>query len=186
MIFLPTSYSVVRLTRLEAYASSRGHAQIDQLILPTHTSSMSVACHNGRVYHNGFYHGPLPVRNTFDYLHINKLSLLSSTKMATLEPPVGSGADATIDVGDIWRTAISRYEKTSMVKLESLAGASSVDEVLNDVHERGTKFKSYRHDGSKLDRFRTLVSKSLNPIDQVCNLVGLAASTVRRQPLPAF
>ncbi len=106
--------------------------------------------------------------------------------MATLEPPAGSDAAATIDIGEIWRTAISRYEKTSMVKLESLAGASSVDEVLNDIHERDTKFKSYRHDGSKLDQFRTLVGKSLNPIDQVCNLVGLAASTVRRQPLPAF
>jgi len=107
-------------------------------------------------------------------------------KMAILEPPVEAKADATIDVGAIWRVAMDRYEELTMVKIESLAGASNVDEILSDIHERGTKFKGYRHDGSKLDKFRTLVSKSLNPIDKVGNMVALAASTVRRQPLPAF
>ncbi len=107
-------------------------------------------------------------------------------KMSTLEPPVESEADATIDIGVIWGEAVVEFEKTTMVKIESLAGASNVDEILNDVRERETKFKGYRHDGSKLDKFRTLVSKSLNPIDKVGNMVALAASTVRRQPLPAF
>ena len=106
-------------------------------------------------------------------------------KMATLEQPVESEAGATIDIGVIWREAVSSYEKTTMVKIESLARASNVDEILNDVRERETKFKCYRHDGSKLDNFRTLVSKSLNPIDKVGNMVALAASTVRRQSLPA-
>jgi len=130
--------------------------------------------------------GRLPVGQILDYLRINTLSLLSSMKMAILEPPVEAKADATIDVGAIWRVAMDRYEELTMVKIESLAGASNVDEILSDIHERGTKFKGYRHDGSKLDKFRTLVSKSLNPIDKVGNMVALAASTVRRQPLPAF
>lgn len=107
-------------------------------------------------------------------------------EMATLEPPVKSEADATIDIGVIWKEAVDSYEKTTMVKIESLARASNVDEILNDIREREIKFKDYRHDGSKLDKFRTLVSKSLNPIDKVGNMVALAASTVRRQSLPEF
>ena len=107
-------------------------------------------------------------------------------KMATLEPSVESEADATIDVGAIWRVAMDRYEEITMVKIESLAGASNVDEILNDIRERETKFKVYRHDGSKVDEFRTLVSKSLNPIEKLGDMVALAASTVRRQSLPAF
>lgn len=107
-------------------------------------------------------------------------------KMVTLEPAVESEADATIDIGVIWREAVASYEKTTMVKIESLARASNVDEILDEVRERQTKFKGYRHDGSKLDKFRTLVSKSLNPIDKVGNMVASAASTVRRQSMPAF
>ena len=107
-------------------------------------------------------------------------------EMATLEPPVESKADATIDIGVIWREAVDSYEKTTIVKIESLARATNVDEILNDIRERETKFKGYRHDGSKLDKFRTLISKSLNPIDKVGNMVALAASTVRRQSLPDF
>ena len=30
-----------------------------------------------------------------------------------------------------------------------------MDEILDEIHERETKFKGYRHDGSKSDRFRS-------------------------------
>ncbi len=73
-----------------------------------------------------------------------------------------------------------------MEKMETLAGASSVDVILDDIHEKETKFKRYRHDGSKLDKFRTLVSKSLDPIDKVGNLVASAASMVWKQPFPGI
>ena len=82
------------------------------------------------------------------------------------EPPVESGADATIDVGAIWRVAMDRYEEITTVKIESLTGVRNVDEILKDIREREREFKDYRHDGSKLDKFRTLVSMSLNPIDK--------------------
>lgn len=102
-----------------------------------------------------------------------------------IESPVESKADATIEFGAIWKVAINRYEEITMVKIQSLAEANNVDEILNDIHERETKFKGYRHDGSKLEKFRTLVSKSLNPIEEVGDMVASAASTVRKQPLPA-
>ena len=105
--------------------------------------------------------------------------------MATLIPPVDPKADATIDVGAIWRKAIDRYEKITMIKIESLTGVSNVDEILNDIQERETKFKVYRHDGSKFDKFRTLVSRSLNLVTKVGDIVTSATSTVRKQILPA-
>ena len=107
------------------------------------------------------------------------------TKMATIEFPVELKADAAIEFGAIWKVAIDRYEEITMVKIQSLAGANNVDEILNHIHERETEFKGYRHDGSKLDKFRTLVSKSLNPIEKVGDMVASAASTVRKQPFPA-
>ena len=127
--------------------------------------------------------GRLPGGQTLDNLNINTVSLLSSMKMATFEQPIESAADATVDVGEIWSSAIIRYEKDAMVNIESLARASDVDEILSVIREREKKFKGYRHDGSKLDRFRTLVSKSLSPIDKLGNIVASAVSTVRVQPL---
>lgn len=156
-------------TLFQSYTESR--------VLPATTAeSITTAVGKGR----------LPVGQNLGYLHIKASSLLSSMKMANLEPPVESKAGATIDVGAIWKVAMDRYEEITTVKIESLTGASNVDEILKDIRERETKFKGFRHDGSKLDKFRTLVSKSLNPIDTVGNMVALAASTVRRQPLPAF
>ena len=104
-------------------------------------------------------------------------------EMLRFESPVKFDADANIDVGLIWDEAIHRYEATTMVKIESLAGARNVDEILNAIHERERNFKGYRHNGSKLDKFRTLISKCLNPIDKVGNMVASGASTVKRQPL---
>ena len=105
--------------------------------------------------------------------------------MSTVEMPIESEADSITDLGTIWKVAMDRYEEITMVKIQSLAGANNVDEILNDIHERETKFKGYRHDGSKLDKFRMLVSKSLNPIEKLSDMVASAASTVRKQPLPA-
>ena len=111
------------------------------------------------------------------------MSVLSSLNMATLQQPTESITDATIDVGEIWSTAITRYEQDAMVKIESLARASNVDEILNVIRENEKNFKGYRHDGSRLDKFRTLVGKSLNPIEKLGDMVASAVSTVTMQPL---
>ena len=100
--------------------------------------------------------------------------------MATVELSIRSKTAATTDVGAIWKAAIDRYEKVTMVKIETLARANNVDEILDEIHGREVKFKGYRHDGSKSDKFRSLVSKSLGPIEKLSNIVALAASTVRQ------
>jgi hypothetical protein len=92
--------------------------------------------------------------------------------MATVGLPV----DATTDVGAIWKEAIDRYEDITKVKIESMARARNVDEVLRETRDRDTKFRAFRHDETKMDNFRTLVSRSLGPIEKVGSMVASAAS----------
>lgn len=87
--------------------------------------------------------------------------------------------DATTDIGEIWKEAIDSYQQITKVKIESLTPAGNVDEVLSATRESEIKFKGYRHDGTKLDKFRTLVSKSLGPIEKVGSIVASSASAVR-------
>ena len=54
-----------------------------------------------------------------------------------------------------------------------------MDQVLNDIGEDEGRFKRHRHDGSKSDKFRTLVSQSLAPIQSVGGIVAHATKTVR-------
>ncbi len=95
---------------------------------------------------------------------------------------VGAGAEtsAPTDIGVIWKAAIDRYEEITMVKIKSLVEDNKVDDILVNIHERETMFKDYRHDGSKLDKFRSLVGKSLSPIEKLSNVVSSAALAVRQ------
>ena len=88
------------------------------------------------------------------------------------------GGDTTTDVDEIWKAAIERYEEVAGVKFTSLASAHSVDDILNEIHEREARFKSRRHDGSRVDRFRTLVRKSLAPVDRIGEVAAQGASGV--------
>lgn len=86
--------------------------------------------------------------------------------MTTLSLSVESKADVIIEFDAIWRVAIDCYEKITMIKIQSLVEVNNVNEILNDIHERETKFKAHHHDNSKLNKFRTLVNKSLNFIEK--------------------
>ena len=74
--------------------------------------------------------------------------------------------------------------KSLPVKIESLTIANNVDGILDEIHGRETKFKGYRHDGSKADKFRSLVSKSLGPIEKLSSVAASTTSTVK-QKLPS-
>lgn len=100
--------------------------------------------------------------------------------MTTSGSPVQSQMDCANNVNDIWKKAIDHYEKTTTEKINTPAQVKSVDQILDDMHEREKSFRSYRHDGSRLEKFRTLVGKSLNPIERVGNIVATAASVVGR------
>jgi hypothetical protein len=100
---------------------------------------------------------------------------MAAAKLSIRSKPVNTNIDAA------WRVAISRYEMATSVKIDSLAKVNSVDEILAELHIKETEIKDHRHDGSKVDRFRSLLSKSLRPMQQLCDLVASAASIVRRQ-----
>jgi hypothetical protein len=97
--------------------------------------------------------------------------------MAIVELPAESRTDADINIGVIWKAALDRYEKIIIVKIESLAEAANVDDILNEIYEGEITFKDYRYDSFKLDKFRTLVSKNLDRIDKVGNIIALTTST---------
>ena len=101
--------------------------------------------------------------------------------MATVAAAPSSGADATSNIAAIWKGAIDRYEQITKAEMQHMAQASSVDDILNNIHDQETKFKGFRHSGSKTDKFRTLVSKCLDPINKVGDIVASASSTVRNQ-----
>jgi fungal STAND N-terminal Goodbye domain len=116
-------------------------------------------------------------------LCMSVLALLWSVHMTTVELSFSSASvDTTTDVGAIWREAIDRYEEITKVKIESLPRASNIDEVLRETQKRDSTFRGYRHDETKLDKFRTLMNESLSPIGKVGNMVASASSAVRKQP----
>ena len=82
------------------------------------------------------------------------------------------------DVGALWQKAIERYEKTTHVKIETLPKVNKVDEILAEVHAKKLVFEGYRNDGSYVDRFRSLVTKSLQPVERLGEIVGSAVSSV--------
>lgn len=88
------------------------------------------------------------------------------------------------DVDKIWQAAIRRYKETTKVDLGSLTVAKSVDDILLEINDRDEGFKRKRHDKTKLDKFRTLVSKSLQPIQTITEVVSQALSEVN--PLLSF
>ena len=118
-------------------------------------------------------------QQTINQFLVGTLSLFSFTKMASAELPVELETNATTDVGTIWKTAIDRYEEVTAVKIQSLAVVNNVDDILAEISERDMKLKGHRHDSSKSDKFRTLVSKSLSPIEKLSNIGASVAAAVR-------
>ena len=73
-----------------------------------------------------------------------------------------------------------RYEEITKVKIESLTRVDNADRIMEEIQGKETGFKGYRHDSSKLDKFRSAVSKSLGAIDKLSSILGPALSHVRQ------
>ena len=106
--------------------------------------------------------------------------------MATTTPAIQVQAASNNAFSKIWERAIEGFEELSLEKIDHLPKANNVDEILVHVRERESKFKLYRHDGSKVDKFRTLVSKSLDPVDKIGNMVATAATVVWLYSMTSF
>lgn len=82
------------------------------------------------------------------------------------------------DIGRIWQAALDEYESITGIRIQAFDGVNTIEGVLSAIIKDEEKFKHRRHDGSKLDRFRTLVAQSLGPIDKLGSIANNAAKGV--------
>lgn len=82
------------------------------------------------------------------------------------------------DVGRIWQAALDEYETLTGIRIQAFDGANNIEGVLSEITKDEDKFKHRRHDGSKLDKFRTLVAQSLGPIEKLGSIANNAAKGV--------
>ncbi|KAF9768691.1 hypothetical protein IL306_013959 [Fusarium sp. DS 682] len=81
------------------------------------------------------------------------------------------------DVGLLWQNAIDRYKEITD-KDGEIERVANVQQVLDTIEDREEKFKWRRHDGSKIDKFRTLVNQALAPLQLIGELVVQATKTL--------
>lgn len=86
------------------------------------------------------------------------------------------------DVGAVWRAAVDRYMDITQVDLSLIGPVNNLEDVLGEINKREQLFKRARHDGSKTDKFRSLVSRSLKSIDKVSEVVAQGVSNVSDDP----
>ena len=90
-----------------------------------------------------------------------------------------SQAGPPTDVGQLWNAAVKRFEDALSIQIQDLTPARSISDVLQDIRTKDAAFKARRHDGSKTDKFRTLVNKGPGPIEQCSDILASATSTMR-------
>lgn len=95
---------------------------------------------------------------------------------ATSNPQMGTRYPT--DVEEIWQTAIHDYEAATGTSLDSSTQARTLEDVLGEIKDRESKFEFKRHNSSKIDRFRTVVKKSLQPIEKLSEIAAQAISGV--------
>jgi len=98
--------------------------------------------------------------------------------MELIQPRAGQAADQVVDAVQIWKAALDEYQRITGVRLQTLDSVSNIDDLLAQVNKDEEKFNRYRHNGSKFDRFRTLIRHSLGPIGELGNIVTQAAKAV--------
>ncbi|KAH6618287.1 hypothetical protein B0J18DRAFT_275640 [Chaetomium sp. MPI-SDFR-AT-0129] len=82
--------------------------------------------------------------------------------------------ESPTDVAALWQAAVEDYETITGVQLQNFATVKHIDGILVQVGLNETNFKLHRHGGSKLDKFRTLVQRSLGPIEMLSHVVAHA------------
>lgn len=90
------------------------------------------------------------------------------------------------DIGILWKEAIKRYEADTAIPFQTLAGANNAEAIITEMKKKKMAFKDFRHDGSKLDKFRTLVKKSLERVEKLGDIVAAATKAVIILLIPAF
>lgn len=98
--------------------------------------------------------------------------------MSTNMSSTGANGTTQSDIGGLWKTAVNEFERTTNTKFNELSPASNVEEILGMVQSQENRFNTFRHDRSRVDRFRSLVTRSLYPIEQMSKIISPAISSV--------
>ena len=86
------------------------------------------------------------------------------------------------DASALWKAAVDRYQVNTNLEIQSLGSACSLDEVLSEISKEESKFSTHRHDGSRVESFRSLVKRTLVPIERLSEMGNMATSTVMNLP----
>ncbi|KAL8367153.1 hypothetical protein RB599_010243 [Gaeumannomyces hyphopodioides] len=96
--------------------------------------------------------------------------------MGGTQAPTGPvPADEAIDTSKIWKAAIDQYEKIAGVRIATLNGVNTIEDILKEVRTSEKTFLRRRHNGSRSDRFRTLLSQSLDSIQRLLEVAAQAS-----------
>ncbi|KAH7480071.1 hypothetical protein FOMA001_g7651 [Fusarium oxysporum f. sp. matthiolae] len=92
--------------------------------------------------------------------------------------PIQNNSEVS-DISLLWQSAIDRYKAITGKEVD-LKRTTNVQQVLDTIEDKEENFKWRRHDGSKIDKFRTLVKEALAPIQLIGDIIVNATKTVRR------
>lgn len=84
------------------------------------------------------------------------------------------------DIEALWKQAVDKFQQRTHTRMTDLATVSTLDELLAVVQSKEKQFKHYRHDGTRLDKFRTFLGKSLKPVEQLLNSLSNSVSVVSK------
>lgn len=72
-----------------------------------------------------------------------------------------------------------------MTQVDFLPSATSVDDLVDALSDKESSFKKFRHNGSKSDKFRMVLTKFMKRINFVSDVVAQAAVNVSNKLYPS-
>ncbi|KAH7216441.1 hypothetical protein BKA60DRAFT_65836 [Fusarium oxysporum] len=90
--------------------------------------------------------------------------------------PIQNNSEVS-DISLLWQSAIDRYKAITGKEVD-LKRTTNVQQVLDTIEDKEENFKWRRHDGSKIDKFRTLVKEALAPIQLIGDIIVNATKTM--------
>ena len=95
----------------------------------------------------------------------------------TTEDPAESDYLILNDVisSQLWREAIVQYNEKWNFDIDSLPKVQNLDEVLSVIKSSESSFSLHRHNGNKLDKIRSMISKNLKPVERIIQAISFAA-----------
>ena len=89
------------------------------------------------------------------------------------------GSDDPSDIQIRWKQAVIHYEALTGNPICISSDTQSISALWDEVSKMEIEFRNYRHDGSKIARFRSSVAQSLDQILQLGDVVAQATKAVR-------